>query len=82
MGNLNKGTTKKDLVDFFSVYAPVKSVRIRYHSSRLIIISLRIERRMAFIELNTIDEAVFIKRNAGKSDLWKGNLQFAKTENH
>ena len=81
VGNLKKGITKKDLIDHFSVYAPVKSIRIKYLRSRLFIISLRIERRIAFIELNSIDEAISIKRNTGKSDLWIGNLQFAKTEN-
>lgn len=34
VGNLKKGTTKKDLIEYFSVYAPVKYVRIKYYNSR------------------------------------------------
>lgn len=37
-----------------------------------------IDRRIGFIQFNTVEEAVYVRRTAGKSDLWNGSVQYSK----
>ena len=76
-GQVKTTTTKRDLWNFFGEFARVKRIRIKIipNESR----NGRIhDRRIAFIEFYSIDDARRVKSIVNRSDLWKGTLQFAK----
>ena len=78
-GQIKKATTKSDLWNFFGEYAIVKNIRmklIRNESSNGRIHN----RKIAFIEFYSIDDARRVKSIVNRSDLWKGTLQFAKSK--
>ena len=78
-GQVKTTTTKRDLWNFFGEFAKVKNIRIktiRNESSNGRIHN----RKIAFIEFYSIDDARRVKSIVNRSDLWKGTLQFAKSK--
>ena len=78
-GHINETTTESDLLDFFNRFAVIKNIRIRKKNSNGIQYYWLVDRRIAFIDFYSAEDAYRVKSIVNRSSLWKGTLQFART---
>lgn len=80
IGYLYNTTSKSELNELFSKYAIVRNIRIRRQGSIFCLVYCKLDRRFAFIDFFSIEDACRVKTILNRSNLWKGCIQFARND--